>query len=144
MVDVVLFAGSSVAAGTGTAIVRADEPLFPAALAVITTLPAATAVTLPDVVTVATLAFAVDHAIVTPDITAPFWSRAVAVSVSVSPTSMDLVEGATSIVVTTGGGGGGGSTVSVPPPHDTRATSTDTIALFRSVVRTIWSPCREA
>jgi hypothetical protein len=89
--------------GVGT--ITVAVPTFPSLVAEIVTVPAPTAVTTPDVVTVAMLAALVDHAIARPVRTLPLASRVVATSVSDAPIESCEEAGVTATVATGTGAG---------------------------------------
>src|SRR6266516_4470546 len=89
-------AGLTVTAATGTVLtVIVAEPLCPSEVAVIVAAPAATAVTSPLALTVATAVLPLDQVIVRPGSELPFASCGVAVSCTVWPTCTDAVAGFT-------------------------------------------------
>ena len=77
---------------------HATDPLFPPADAVIVAPPGATPVTTPVLLTIATLPPPLVHTKTWPGITAPVWSRAVAVNCIVPPTKSPTTDGVTAIV----------------------------------------------
>src|SRR6266568_2969116 len=89
-------AGVTVTDATGTFVtVIAAVPLLPSLVAVIVAGPAATAVTSPLALTVATAVLPLDQLIVRPESELPFASFGVAVSCIVWPTCTDAVAGVT-------------------------------------------------
>src|SRR6266852_4973549 len=97
--------GLTVTAATGTAVtVMAEVPLFPSDVAVMVAEPAATPVTRPLLVTLATLVLLLDQLTTRPDSGFPFASFGVAVSCTVPPTVTLAVAGVTSTVATGTGG----------------------------------------
>src|SRR5205809_206209 len=89
-------AGLTVTAATGTVLtVIVAEPLCPSEVAVIVAAPAATAVTSPLALTVATAVLPLDQVTVRPGSELPFASCGVAVSCTVCPTCTDAVAGFT-------------------------------------------------
>jgi hypothetical protein len=102
--------------GGAAVIVTADEPVFPALVAVIVAEPPAIPVTRPFEFTVAAAALLVDQTILCPVMTLPKASLTVADKATVAPTTIDAVDGDTVTVVTTGGGGGGEVTVILAVP----------------------------
>jgi hypothetical protein len=76
--------------------------------------PAATPVTRPLALTVATAAFSLDQANVAPGIVAPLASAAVAANCCVAPTAIEAPLGAMVTDATTGGGGGAPLSLQLP------------------------------
>jgi hypothetical protein len=106
-------AGATVTVATGTNVtVSVAVPVFPSLVAVMVTVPAATAVAKPvELFTVATLAVLVDQVTVRPVRMLPLESFGVAVNCCVAPTAIEAVAGATATVAT-----GTNVTVSVAVP----------------------------
>lgn len=95
--------GGGGVAGVGT--VTVAVPLCPSLVAVIVTVPAATAVTTPEVVTVAIFASPVDQVTTRPDSVFPLASRVVAVSVADEPIAICDDAGVTTTDATGAGAG---------------------------------------
>src|SRR5438876_2946076 len=94
-------AGVTVTVATGTVVtVMADVPFFPSLVAVIVAEPAATPVTNPLVLTVATAVLLLTHVTVRPVRGVPFESFGVAVSGNVAPTKMPATAGVIVTVAT--------------------------------------------
>lgn len=97
--------GGGGAGVTGAGMVTVAVPLFPSLVAVIVIVPAATAVTTPDVVTVASAELLDDHDTARPVSTLPLASRVEAASVSDAPTASCDDAGVTTTDATGAGAG---------------------------------------
>jgi hypothetical protein len=106
--------------GGAVVTVTAELPALPPTVAVIVAKPAATAVTIPLVFTVAAFASLVDQDTVCPVISVPDSSFTVATSGWFVPTMSEAVAGETATEVTTGTGGG--SVVTPVPPSEHTAS----------------------
>jgi hypothetical protein len=94
-------AGDSVTVATGACTVMLDVPVFPSLVAVMVAVPAATAVTRPELDVVATLLLLVDHVTVRPVSTFPDASLSVTESCCVFPTAR-LADVGLTVTVATG------------------------------------------
>jgi hypothetical protein len=123
--------------GGGTVVtVTAEVPTLSATVAVIVAEPAATAVTIPLVFTVAAFASLVDQTTVCPVISLPDSSFIVATSGWFVPTMSEAVAGETATEVTTGTGG---SVVTpVPPSEHTASCGRNSIQpQWRAILREV-------
>jgi hypothetical protein len=99
IIDAVVGETATLATGA-TATVMAEVPAFPSLVAVMVVLPAATAVTTPDVETVATPVALLDQVTARPVSTALLASVSVAVNACVPPTIIDALVGETATFAT--------------------------------------------
>ena len=107
--------GDTVTVATeGGVTVNVACPVLAPAVAMITTCPAATALTCPDALTVAIDDEPETQVTAPTAIGAPFWSSPAAVAVVEVPVTMEFDASVTLRVVRTGGGGAAGP--SLPPP----------------------------
>ena len=136
----------TLATGTGVTVIVA-VPVIPSTVAVIVALPAATAVTTPAALTVATAGVPLLHVTARPVSAFPAASRAPATRDCVPPTTT-LAEAGVTLTLATAAGGGGvvppppppvpGSTGWVPPPSAQARVAVSSAVRTRAHVVAVW------
>jgi hypothetical protein len=129
--------GVTVTEATGIAVtVIVAAVLFPSLVAVMVTVPGATALTTPTLETVAIPGLSVDHCTARPLSVAPSPSNVVALRLPVAPTISDNEDGVT-VIVATGAGGTGETVICALPVFPSVVATTLAVPAVSVVIRPV-------